>query len=112
MNTPSYNQQAMVQARLKARARRISMLRRRVVVGALASFALAWGVIAQSGSLGSTTTRPGTSSQVAAATQVVSRGDDDEATFAGDDDATTTSAGNTTSAPTASAATPVTTSQS
>ncbi len=54
MNTPTDNQKAMVQARLAARVRRISMLRRRVVAGALASFVLAWGAIAASGSLATT----------------------------------------------------------
>jgi hypothetical protein len=39
-------------ARLTARARRVSNLRRRVVAGALASFVLAWGVIAFEGPMG------------------------------------------------------------
>jgi hypothetical protein len=38
--------------RLAARARRASNLRRRVVAGALVSFALAWGVIAFDGPMG------------------------------------------------------------
>ena len=42
--------------RLAARARRIAMIRRRVIVATLATFALAWGVIAFDGSMGTTTT--------------------------------------------------------
>jgi hypothetical protein len=42
--------------RLAARARRIAVIRRRVLVATLATFALAWGVIAFDGSMGSTTT--------------------------------------------------------
>jgi hypothetical protein len=38
--------------RLAARARRVALLRRRVIATALASFALAWGTIAATGSLG------------------------------------------------------------
>jgi len=42
--------------RLAARARRIALIRRRVIVATLATFALAWGVIAFDGSMGTTTT--------------------------------------------------------
>jgi hypothetical protein len=42
--------------RLAARARRMAVIRRRVLVATLATFALAWGVIAFDGSMGSTTT--------------------------------------------------------
>ncbi|HTE58972.1 MAG TPA: hypothetical protein VK631_01395, partial [Solirubrobacteraceae bacterium] len=38
-----------------ARARRMAMIRRRVIVGTLATFVLAWGVIAFDGSMGTTT---------------------------------------------------------
>jgi hypothetical protein len=41
---------------LAARARRIAVIRRRVVAAVVASFALAWGVIAWEGSTGNTTT--------------------------------------------------------
>jgi hypothetical protein len=46
--------------RLAARARRMAMIRRRVIVGTLATFALAWGVIAFDGSMGTTTTTAST----------------------------------------------------
>jgi hypothetical protein len=49
---PPQDRKALGRARLAARARRISNLRRRVVASALASFALAWGVIAFDGSMG------------------------------------------------------------
>jgi hypothetical protein len=40
---------------LADRARRISTIRRRTVAGALAAFVMAWGVIAWTGSMGTTT---------------------------------------------------------
>ena len=40
---------------LAERARRISTIRRRIVAGALAAFVMAWGVIAWTGSMGTTT---------------------------------------------------------
>ena len=40
---------------LAERARRVSMIRRRIVAGALAAFVMAWGVIAWTGSMGTTT---------------------------------------------------------
>jgi hypothetical protein len=53
MSTPPPTDRAAAgRARLAARARRISNLRRRVVAGALASFVLAWGVIAFDGPMG------------------------------------------------------------
>jgi cytoskeletal protein RodZ len=42
--------------RLAARAHRIAVIRRRVVAATLATFVLAWGVIASTGSMGATTT--------------------------------------------------------
>jgi hypothetical protein len=58
----------VAQERVAARARRISMLRRRVVAGALATFLLAWGVVSQTGSLGQTTTATAATPLTAAAT--------------------------------------------
>jgi hypothetical protein len=40
------------QEKLAARARHIATLRRRIVAGVLATFVLAWGVIAFDGSMG------------------------------------------------------------
>ena len=47
---------ALARERLAAKRRRVSNLRRRVVAGALATFALAWGVIAFNGSMGAEAT--------------------------------------------------------
>ena len=47
---------ALGRERLRARARQIGRLRRRVVAASLATFALAFGVIAYDGSMGTTTT--------------------------------------------------------
>jgi hypothetical protein len=53
MPTPaSSDRAALGRERLAARARRIANLRRRVVAATLASFALAWGVIAFNGPMG------------------------------------------------------------
>ena len=49
---PPADRAAAGRERLAARARRFSRLRRRVVAGTLASFALAWGVIAFHGPMG------------------------------------------------------------
>jgi|GEM_PF-4028716 len=99
--------------RLAARARRITMLRRRVAAGALATFVLAWGIVLQTGSLGTTASTTASTAVTAAAT-VVSASDttavDDTATAVDDD----TSAATTPAASTAttSSAAPLTTSQS
>jgi hypothetical protein len=54
---------------LAERARRVNTLRRRIVAGAVAAFVLAWGVIAWTGSMGTTTSSSAaTSSSDAAAT--------------------------------------------
>ena len=47
---------AIAQEKLAARARRISTLRRRIVASLLATFVLAWGVVAFNGSMGAETT--------------------------------------------------------
>jgi hypothetical protein len=41
--------------RLAARARRVALIRRRVVVATLAAFVVAWGVIAYAGPMGAKT---------------------------------------------------------
>jgi hypothetical protein len=55
---PPPDRAARGQARLAARARRIAQLRRRVTAATLATFALAWGVIAWHGAMGEQTTTP------------------------------------------------------
>jgi hypothetical protein len=68
---PPPDRVAAGRARLAARARRVSNLRRRVVAGALASFVLAWGVIAFEGPMGvpaQTTTTASTQSSSSAGT--------------------------------------------
>ena len=49
---PPPDRAALGRERLAARARRISVIRRRVVAITLATFALAWGAIAWDGSMG------------------------------------------------------------
>lgn len=48
--------------RLAVRARRVTRIRRRVVAATLATFALAWGVIAYAGSMGAPVTTASASS--------------------------------------------------
>jgi len=63
---PPADRAALGREKLAARAHRASSLRRRVVAGALASFALAWGVIAFNGPMGVTTDTTTTASTQAA----------------------------------------------
>jgi hypothetical protein len=60
---------AIAQERLAARARRIRSLRQRIVASILATFVLAWGVVAFDGAMGAeTTTVASTATTSAAAT--------------------------------------------
>jgi hypothetical protein len=52
---------------LAERARRVNTIRRRIVAGAVAAFVLAWGVIAWTGSMGTTTSSSAASSSSDAA---------------------------------------------
>jgi hypothetical protein len=51
-----------------ARARRIALIRRRVVVATLATFAMAWGVIAYDGSMGTPSTTAASTKSAATTT--------------------------------------------
>jgi hypothetical protein len=59
---------ALAQEKLAARARRISTLRRRIVASVLATFALAWGVVAFDGSMGAETTTVASTGSTSTAT--------------------------------------------
>ena len=96
---PSSDKVALGRERLAARARRISVLRRRVVASTLATFALAWGVVAFTGSMGTAST---TTAQVPTAT----------ATATTSPDSSSSSSDTTTSGDSSSSAAPLTTSQS
>jgi hypothetical protein len=60
---------ALAQERLRARARRIVRLRKQVAAVALATFALAFGVIAYDGSIGTTMTTASASTQTSTDSQ-------------------------------------------
>jgi hypothetical protein len=90
----------LVRDRLRTRARRIAVIRRRVVAAALATFALAFGTIAATGSLGATGTT---------GSSPTGSGQSDTATTA---TATTTGATTSGSTSSGSSASAVTTSQS
>ena len=82
---------ALAQEKLAARARRIRQLRRRIVASLLATFVLAWGVVAFNGSMGAETTK------VASTATTTS-----ETTTSSSTDATGSSSGDTTSSDTSS----------
>jgi hypothetical protein len=79
MSTPPPSDRAALgRERLAARARRIGLIRRRVVAAVLATFVLAWGAIAWDGSMGTTTTTAQvTSSSSDTATSSDDTGSDD-----------------------------------
>jgi hypothetical protein len=97
--------------RLAARARRMAVIRRRVLVATLATFALAWGVIAFDGSMGSTTT----ASTQAATTTSSSTGttsSSDGTTSSSSNDNSSSSSDNSSSSSSNGSSAAVTTSQS
>ena len=53
-SSPPLDKRAAARELIAARARRVGAIRRRVTAAALATFALAWGVIAWHGSMGTT----------------------------------------------------------
>jgi hypothetical protein len=71
MSTPPPDRAALARERLAAKARRAAKLRRRVVAGALATFALAWGVVAFHGPMGAEAT-PTTTASTATTTAATS----------------------------------------
>jgi hypothetical protein len=75
---------AIAQEKLAARARRIRLLRGRVVASVLATFVLAWGVVAFDGSMGAETTTIASTSTAtpkttASSTDATTSSDDDPA---------------------------------
>jgi len=59
---------AIAQDKLAARARRVRSLRRRVVASILATFVLAWGVVAFDGSMGAESTTVASTASTATTT--------------------------------------------
>ena len=96
---PSPDRVALAHERIAARARRIRLIRQRVVAGTLAAFVLAWGVVVFDGSMG----EPAST----ATAQVTSSASSDTTTSSGD---TTTSSDDTSSSDDSAAT--MTTSQS
>ena len=84
---------ALAQEKLAARARRIRQLRRRIVASLLATFVLAWGVVAFHGSMGAeTTTVASTATTTSAATTSSST---DTTSSSSDDDTSSSDDGST-----------------
>jgi hypothetical protein len=67
---PSPDRVALAHERLAARARRIRLIRQRVVAGTLAAFVLAWGVVVFDGSMAAQTSNA--TAQVTSTTQTTS----------------------------------------
>ena len=70
---PSPDRVAIAHERIAARARRIRLIRQRVVAGTLAAFVLAWGLVVFDGSMGTSSTSA--SNQVASTATTTSPGD-------------------------------------
>jgi hypothetical protein len=68
MSAPSLSPTKLAQAKLRARAARISRMRRRVAAASLAAFALAFGTVAVDGSMGTSTSVPRTQTTASATT--------------------------------------------
>src|SRR5215210_353699 len=94
---PPHDRAALARERLAARARRISVLRRRVVAATLATFALAWGVIAFAGPMGIDGSTSTTASTQAAQTTTT----DDSSSTTSEDTETTDDSSSSTSQDTA-----------
>jgi hypothetical protein len=74
-------------ALLAARARRLTAIRRRIAAAVIASFALAWGVIAWDGAMGAETT---TTAQVTTSATATPTASTDDGSSAPDDSSTLT----------------------
>jgi|SRR5215211_1932500 len=105
---PPTDRAALARERLAERARRLSLLRRRVVAAALATFALAWGVIAFHGPMGQATPTPTTASTQTTQSTSASDGSTTTDDSSSSDDSSASSSDDSSSQDTA----PVTTSQS
>jgi hypothetical protein len=69
---------AIAQEKLAARTRRVRRLRRRIVAAVLATFVLAWGVVAVDGSMGAETT---TVASTSSSSEHTSTSSDDSSTL-------------------------------
>jgi hypothetical protein len=87
---PSPDRVALAQARLAARARRIRLIRQRVVAGTLAAFVLAWGVVVFDGSMGEPGSNATAQVTSATATATPSASSSDTTTSSDDSAATMT----------------------
>jgi hypothetical protein len=108
-HTPSPKE--LAQERLRARAARIARLRRRVTAAALATFVIAFGTIAYTGSMGATTPASTTTQTTASVSSSSSSSEStsDDSTFDDSSSSSSSSDDSSTSSGTPSA---VTTSQS
>ena len=78
---------AIAREKLAARARRIRRLRRRIAAAVLATFVLAWGVVAFDGSMGTEATTVAGTSTTTPETTTSSTDSTDATTSPGDDSA-------------------------
>ena len=77
---------AIAQEKLAARARRIRLLRQRIVASVLATFVLAWGVVAFDGSMGAETATVASASTTTTTAETTTSSSDTDTATADDDD--------------------------
>jgi hypothetical protein len=81
---------SLAHERLAARARRIALIRQRVVAAVLAAFVLAWGAVVYDGSMGTTSTAAQVTPESSTATEPASESAAEPATEATSPDTLTT----------------------
>jgi hypothetical protein len=110
---PSRPISAAAAERLGARRLRVTTIRRRILAAGLASFAIAWGTIAATGSMGATSAATSGTGAVSAATASYdTSGSDDSSTYDSSSSSSSSSASSSGSGTSGSAVSPVTTQSS
>jgi hypothetical protein len=94
---PSPDRVALAQERLAARARRIRLIRQRVVAGTLAGFVLAWGVVSFDGAMGAPASTA--TAQVSSATATATATPTPTTSSSSSSDTSTSSSSNDSAAP-------------
>jgi hypothetical protein len=109
---PPTDRAALGRARLAARARRLSLIRRRVVAATLATLALAWGVIAFAGPMGEPAESTTAASTQAPQTTTTTTGETSGSSGSGSSDASASSGSALSDDSSSQSTTPMTTAQS
>src|SRR4051812_26981244 len=91
MTEPASTSRDAAAERLRARAQRLRTIRRRVAATALATFAIAFGVIGLTGSMGTTSGTTLAATHASTSSSATTSSDDPSATTSSDDSSGTTS---------------------